>query len=258
MSPEEREAWLQANTFECPHGMGRIPPSQCEAYRARPTIKEIKGDWNLYRHRQAPVMPEACEWCEEWREKEGEKREVRGQKSGRGGEERGQGSEVSKKRKIRVCQKCGEEKMILARGACGACYQKARKAGKYHNPPEGPIEKFKKQEAPSSPDASCLRSEASTRRIDGEEHKNQTAGGDVAKIKQEPEQAVRLDFSGHPDLLEQLRKRADEQIRDLEQQILWELKTYSFEPALVEKELAWRLYGLAEETRQRQQEAVRK
>ncbi len=47
----------------------------------------------------------------------------------------------------------------------------------------------------------------------------------VQKKKQETEaECVLIDFSPAPHLLEELKRRADEEMRPMEMQILWELK----------------------------------
>jgi len=50
----ELENWLRINTFECPHGLGRISPEQCKANRNRPksTVTE-----------SAALQPSACSGC---------------------------------------------------------------------------------------------------------------------------------------------------------------------------------------------------
>jgi len=109
---EDKIRWLEANTFICPHGLGRISPKQCEANRKRPRLKEI-GQWtnpNIF------PMPGVCEDCTEWKVlcEEVYKRKEK---------------IMAESKKIVICAECGRRKTHKARGLCAACYERLKKRG---------------------------------------------------------------------------------------------------------------------------------
>ncbi len=53
--------WQEINTFDCPHGLGRISPEQCKANRQRP--KNTGGFES-----SAPLQPAACSKCTQFQE----------------------------------------------------------------------------------------------------------------------------------------------------------------------------------------------
>jgi len=55
----ELEDWLRINTFECPHGMGRLSPEQCKANRRRPKSTATES---------AALQPSACSKCTQYDE----------------------------------------------------------------------------------------------------------------------------------------------------------------------------------------------
>lgn len=240
MSPQEREKWLQANTITCPE-FGRIPPSQCEALRARPERPE-----NANGKPGEPLLlkPKACIQCQEWEELCGgaKKNETEG-----------------KKMAIAKCLECGRKMKIHGRGLCGGCYMKFRKDGtldkKYPLQGEG-LERFtvhgsqlekgeEEKKAKSKQEQSekkeqaefafggvvqldQLGPEAQVVHIpdaapDNESFLKKACQELAEKLPGPPDCVVRLNFSDHPELLEKVQARAREQFRTLELQILFEL-----------------------------------
>lgn len=108
--------WLEANTFTCPHGLGRISPRQCEANRKRPKLREI-GQWT-----KSGVfpMPAACEKCTEWKvlctEVYKKKEKI-----------------MAESKKIVICAECGRRRTHKARGLCAACYERLKRKGSLPN-----------------------------------------------------------------------------------------------------------------------------
>lgn len=181
MSPQEREKWLQANTITCTE-FGRIPPSQCEALRARP---EKPGEAVCPPGKLPLLKPKACMSCQEWEELcvDAGKNET----------------EDVMAKKIAPCKRCSLKRKVNARGLCASCYTTASKNGKLDKYPilDAAVHTPEKDVDRSDPPQEGL--------IPG------------------PDTVVPLDFSDHPELLEAVRSRAQEQFRTLEMQIFWEL-----------------------------------
>ena len=59
MLDKEKQRWLEINTFECPHGLGRISPEQCKDNRQRPKITAAES---------SPLQPSVCAKCSEYQE----------------------------------------------------------------------------------------------------------------------------------------------------------------------------------------------
>ena len=89
-------------------------------------------------------------------------------------------------KKIGICINCKEEKPIQARGLCAKCYYHLKKEGKLP-------EKDKKRDIKD-------------------------------KTEQKKTLKITLDFTNYPELLEQIKKKAEEEIRSVNSQIIWELK----------------------------------
>jgi len=86
-----------------------------------------------------------------------------------------------------ICPECGQEKPHYARGLCRSCYDRLR-----HK----------------------LRKEQQNKNFKEKQNKNSTIS----------EMTVLVNFSIAPEILEELKERAKEELRDLSMQILWELK----------------------------------
>lgn len=60
-------AWMEINTFECPHGLGRLSPESCAELRNRPDISQATGA----PHPSKPgkdYRPKACRSCTRYQE----------------------------------------------------------------------------------------------------------------------------------------------------------------------------------------------
>ncbi|SMC28465.1 hypothetical protein SAMN02746041_03290, partial [Desulfacinum hydrothermale DSM 13146] len=55
------EEWLARNTFQC--AVGRMTPAQCEALRARPSLREVVAGGSGPRTLPRPGQ---CETCRGW------------------------------------------------------------------------------------------------------------------------------------------------------------------------------------------------
>ncbi|MCD6449883.1 MAG: hypothetical protein J7L34_05180, partial [Thermotogaceae bacterium] len=99
-----------------------------------------------------------------------------------------------------VCPECGQEKTHHAKGLCQSCYYRL-----HHK----------------------LRKQQQNKNSKEKQNKNSTIS----------EMTVLVDFSIAPEILEELKERAKEELRDLSMQILWELKlSQKIKQELKEKE----------------------
>jgi transposase len=176
--------WLAINTFECP--LGRIAPEKCEEMRKRPTARDVMEG------RAAPGSPlklHCCENCTEW-----------------------------EKLALEVYEK---RKKYLAEGG--------------NNMPNPGLPKEIRKKARELYEAGKSLNEIAkelgvgkSTLSDWKNKENWERREEVCKQKKPPEKKaemkVLIDFSKVPELLKILKKRAEEELRSLEMQILWELK----------------------------------
>lgn len=123
---EDKELWLEINTFQCKYG--RFTPETCEKLRAR---AESLSSAQKIDDRTYLTKPICCKNCKEWKKLAKEvykKREEYLKKLGI--------QPVIKKKKkkryirIFVCPICNKEKRYYARGLCATCYDKIYRKGR--------------------------------------------------------------------------------------------------------------------------------
>ena len=198
----EIDKWLEINTFECP--MGRISPETCQKLRQRPTVSDLmNGKAGGTTH----LRPTPCINCTDWErlaQEVYEKRKKFQEEIAKQKEEK-QEVKMAETKRIIVCPECGQKKPYYARGLCHTCYDRLRKRGELP-----PLKKTKKIKESME-----------------QNKKNSTTN----------ELIVLVDFSIVPEVLEELKERAKEELRDLSMQILWELKlSQKIKQELKEKE----------------------
>ena len=121
---EDKELWLEINTFQCKYG--RFSPEACEKLRERAeqlsSAKKIDEKTYL-------TKPFCCKECREWKklsEEVYEKRKRYLEQLKTQNEKKIKKEERKKKKnvKIIICPLCKKEKRLYARGLCAACYDK--------------------------------------------------------------------------------------------------------------------------------------
>ena len=121
---EDKELWLEINTFQCKYG--RFSPEACEKLRERAeqlsSAKKIDDKTYL-------TKSICCKGCKEWKklsEEVYEKRRRYLEQLKAQSEKEAKEEKRKKKKNVKmiICPLCKKEKKLYARGLCAACYDK--------------------------------------------------------------------------------------------------------------------------------------
>lgn len=215
MTPEE---WLQGNAFICPHGLGRFSNQQCEENRR-------KAQENIISYQSAGNLT-PCETCTTGNKKIVIQYPIKENKKAIDIERnetvynglQNQIKELIKvgKKKIRKCKKCGKEKPHHGKGYCASCYGKEVRIKKmnFETTTETLFSvkngiKYK----PQFVDTSC-----SSNKVQFSKKDIQIIEAPGLKFE------IIIDFDSCNVLFEKLQRRAKQEFRTIENQILWELQ----------------------------------
>lgn len=227
------EEWQKANTFLCPHGLGRISPETCKALRNRPD----SCSWTVG---SCLPRPKQCEKCREYKAlcKVVEIKRKNSKES------------VYKMKKKIICPECKEEGFLHGRGLCSKCYFRLKKEGNLdkYPPLQTKILTYKKTGKENSAKETIDTRRNAVVMIDKQtEHgssalpqeneivqnepvppppagnKGEPIQGQKGKEDADNDRIVTLNFNNFPEIYSKVTARADDQFRTLELQIMYEL-----------------------------------
>ncbi len=116
---DPRLAWMEINTFECPHGMGRLSPEACAELRSRPDISQATGA----PHPSKPgkdYRPKVCASCNKYQALWDEVARKRAAENGQEQTRKDGGMKT-----LIDCLKCDAQDVPnLGLGLCSSCYHR--------------------------------------------------------------------------------------------------------------------------------------
>jgi len=194
---EKGDVTHDSGYFNCEKLHAKIPKSTCFARQ-----------FALFRGSRSFLFPE-CGSCSQGKVIAKEHQNVLGGEKGKSimPDQAKSGNEASES-KARLCKDCGEKPTISPRSPyCSSCMQK-RAVG-----------------------ARALKKTAPGKNKGPQARKKRGEPGERAspKVKEEPKagiNAIRVDFGGHPEVLGATVKLAEEEMRPLDVQIIYMLKSY--------------------------------
>ncbi len=252
------EQWLEENTLECPRGLGRMTPQQCERLRARVSLRDYwhnrhggarsilvgAGDMG----KEVVFQPGVCEGCP--------------------GIEALHGMEMKKMEETKQCRRCGETKALTAFSrrrssqdgydrickACSDAYVRNRRTrrpsapgtsgGRREAEPHGMrvcrvcgqakpfrdlVSNKQCRDGYEPLCKACRRERIRQRKGDGRDGGTSAAadpgerpaGGGAQPCAPSASSIVQVDFHLYPDVLEQIKNLAVSEVRTVELQVLY-------------------------------------
>lgn len=211
----EQDNWLRENTFWCPRLKCSMTPDKCRANRAKRSLRG-KVDSDFYREHWYTTRPPACEDCTYyealWATKgKGERMEDKGTKPA-----------------TFICARCGEVKekrLHFGRNLEIKCYFAARKDGTLENYPKlGPGNGKKSRPGGGQKEGESMDKKKKKKAVASTEKAPAVEVKKEAKVMPVIED-LPLDLSIVPGLNDYLIESAKENLRTLEDQVLFILKT---------------------------------